>query len=255
MVRDSKTSGTARSAASRSGPLTNMQGLTSIATPVNQFHLYSPSALSMRLILTQAVELRRLAYLRNTHPSPGVNSDMPLRCTAGFLIFFALCACRQAPQPSSSQEAARLRSSFATHRAAYLASIEAENALVPATLRWLDGPAATQPRSLLRSTACRFTERWARVYFGPRHMQEQMRSETYAHGPLQDAHRRLMERLRQRYFLLHEYQRYSQRACEAPPLAYNAPGLPPGLLEFRNRLRVHPQAVDEITPVLASLPR
>ncbi len=180
---------------------------------------------------------------------------MRLSCVCGSALFFVLSACRPFTQPSAAEEAARLRSSYSAHRVAYLESIEGENALVPATLQWLDGPASTQSRSLLRSTACQFTDRWARVYFGPRHMQEQMRSEVYAAGPVQDAHRRVMERLRQRYFLLHEYQRYSQRACEAPPAGYNAPGLPPGLVEFRNRLQVHTKAVDEITPVLESLPR
>lgn len=209
----------------------------------------------MPLILTQVVELRHLAHRWNTPSSLGVNSDMRLRCVCGSVFFFALSACRPSTQPSTAEEAARFRSSFAAHRAAYLESIEGENALVPATLQWLDGPASTQSRSLLRSTACQFTDRWARVYFGPRHMQEQMRSEVYAAGPVQDAHRRLMERLRERYFLLHEYQRYSQHACEATPRSYNAPGLPPGLLEFRNRLLAHPKAVDEITPVLESLPR
>ena len=171
------------------------------------------------------------------------------------LVFGALSGCRRAPLPAPAEEAARLRGSFATHRAVYLASVEGENALVPATLQWLNGRASTQPRSQLRSTACEFTERWARVYFSPRHIQEQMRFDHYAPGPVRDVHRRLLERLRQRYFLLHEYQRFGQAACAAPAIGYNAPGLPPGLVEFRDRLRAHPRAVDEITPMFESLPR
>ena len=176
---------------------------------------------------------------------------MPIRYA---LLLLVLASCRHAPTPAPSEEAARFRASFARQREAYLQSIKSENALVPATLQWLDGPAATQPRSALRSTACQFTERWARVYFGPRHIQEQMRIDQYAPGPVQDAHRHLMERLRERYFLLHEYQRYGQRACEASVQSYNVPGLLPGLAEFRDRLKAHPAAIDEVTPLLDALP-
>ncbi len=126
--------------------------------------------------------------------------------------------------------------------------------LVPATLAWLNGPAAMQPRAALRATACELAGRWARVYFGPRPMQEPMRSAHYAQGAVRQTHRRMMEHLRQRYTLVHEYQRYAQRACESPVTSYNTPGCPPKLLEFRTRLQTHPKAVDQLTPMLASLP-
>jgi len=171
------------------------------------------------------------------------------------LLVVGLIACRHSAPTSPAHDAARLRSSFVPHRAPCLASLDAENALVPATLLWLNTSAATQPRSQLRSTACQFTERWARVYLVPRHIHQLLRFDRYTPGPVEDAHTRLLERLRVRYFLLHEYQRYGQRACEASAQSYNVPGLPPGLAEFRARLQAHPQAIDELTPVLDSLPR
>ncbi|MBL0156716.1 MAG: hypothetical protein IPP47_06385 [Bryobacterales bacterium] len=171
------------------------------------------------------------------------------------LLAVGLAACRHTPPSSPAHDASRLRSSFAQHQSAYLASLAAENALVSATLQWLNTSAATQPRSQLRSTACQFTERWARVYFVPRHIHQLLRFDRYTPGPVEDAHTRLLERLRVRYFLLHEYQRYGQRACEASVQSYNVPGLPPGLAEFRARLQAHPQAIDELTPLLDALPR
>lgn len=177
---------------------------------------------------------------------------MPIRYA---LLAVALAACRHTVPSSPSQDAERLRSSFAQHRASYQASIEAENALVSATLLWLNTSASTQSRSQLRSTACQFTERWARVYFVPRELHQHLRFDPYPPGPVEEAHATLLERLRVRYFLLHEYQRYGQRACEASVQSYNVPGLPPGLTEFRARLQAHPKAVDELTPLLDSLPR
>ena len=208
----------------------------------------------MPLILMERVDLKRLRGRRNHLRPIGVESDMRVFCSVALFVI-CVTACRSGPEAGVSAEAARLRSSFAVHRAAYLESVEAQNALAPATLRWLDGLAATQSRSALRSSACDFTERWARVYFGPRYIQEQMRFDDYASGPVRDTHRRMMERLREWYFVLHEYQRYGQRACEASAQSYNVPGITAKLVEFRERLRYQPKAIDEITPMLDALPR
>ena len=84
----------------------------------------------------------------------------------------------------------------------------------------------------------------------PRHIHQLLRFDRYTPGPVEDAHTRLQDRLRVRYFLLHEYQRYGQRACEASAQSFNVPGLPPGLAEFRARLQTgeHPGKLkDQVT--------
>jgi hypothetical protein len=174
---------------------------------------------------------------------------MVFRTAAIVLAALAFLSCG-APSPEVTRdEARRLRASFARHRIAYTESIELENRLVPETLEWLDAGQAEQTRS----QACRLMDRWASAYFGPRVIHGEMRFEEYTSPQVRRMHRMMLEKLKQRYFVLHDYQRYAQAACRAETRPARA--LIRGELEeFRGRIQSHPRALDEITGLLASLP-
>lgn len=179
---------------------------------------------------------------------------MRLRFVAlGVAAMLAGCG---APSPEEvRREAAQLRRTWGRHHADYLRSVEGANRLVPETLAWLDGPARHAPRAEASAGAQRIAERWARVYFGPRYMHEQLRFEKYASMEAHQAQGRLLDHLKRTYFELHDYQRYAQYAGETSMHGAPPGTLPPRLQEFRNRLAARAAAVDEITPVLESLPR
>lgn len=180
---------------------------------------------------------------------------MTAHCRVCLLLAAALAGCGPPSPEQVRQEAARLRRSFDKHRPAYLRAIEATSLLVPESLAWLNGPATTAPRAQAVAEAHRLTERWARVYFAPRYIHEQLRHDEYSTPQVRAAHRRLLSLLKQRYFELHDYQRYAQHAAESS-IHGAAPGrLPQPLQEFRRRLEARRPAVDEVTPLLDSLPR
>lgn len=172
------------------------------------------------------------------------------------LVILTACitaGCRSAPPETPSQQAARLRDSLEKHAHAYSANIADINRLIPETLAWLDGPAVSASRALAVSDARSFTAKWARVYFVPRTMHEELRFHRYSAPEVQAAQRRVLDHLRRDYFELHEYQRYCQHASETR--LHNAPAgvLPAPLAEFRRRLAARAPFVDEITPVLPGL--
>jgi hypothetical protein len=150
-----------------------------------------------------------------------------------------LPACNLSP-PDVAAESARLRASIAKRRAAYVDGIDSENRLVAESLRWLTGPSRVE-------ASCRFVDPWARVYFNPREFHAAIRFDEYRSPQVRDVHARILERLKRRYFILHDYQRYAQYACESPSKGAQ-------LGEFQRRLEAHPRAEDEIAPILAGLP-
>ena len=166
-----------------------------------------------------------------------------------FLLAAALASC-QSPVPSAQAEAARLRASFAPHLAAYLEAIDLENRLVPETLSWLDGWTA-QSRSRAASQGCRIMDRWAAAHFGPRVIHEKLRFDEYRSASVKDVQQRLLSHLRERYLVLHEYQRFAQAVC------YSTGGIatPPNLAEFRRRMEAHQPSGDQATAILGALPR
>jgi hypothetical protein len=97
-------------------------------------------------------------------------------------------------------------------------------------------------------------DRWAAVYFGPRYMHERLRFDRYSSAEVRTVQSKLLAHLKRRYFELHDYQRYAQRAGESEMHRTPAGRLPRQLEEFRARLEVRRPAVDEIGPLLAALP-
>ncbi|HWR53477.1 MAG TPA: hypothetical protein VN428_20385 [Bryobacteraceae bacterium] len=175
--------------------------------------------------------------------------NMVLRAATILLAAMASLSCR-APSPQvAHEEALRLNASFARHRTAYLEAIELENRLVPETLEWLNAAPATQ----VRFRACRLMDRWARAYFGPRVIHGDMRFEEYKSVRVRQVHSHILDHLRQRYFILHDYQRYAQAACEADSRPATRVLIQQRLQEFRGRLQAHPRALDEISGLLAAL--
>lgn len=168
------------------------------------------------------------------------------------VLLALLGSCRSHPQERLPEQAARLRSAFGKYRAEYLASIDAENRLIAETLLWLNGNAVTAPRAEAAAEARRLMDRWARVYFVPRYMHAQLRLDRYS-PPIQAVQQRLLERLKRRYFELHDYQRYAQSAWESGMHNTRAGRLPKELEEFRSRLGARAPAVDELWPLLDSL--
>lgn len=169
-------------------------------------------------------------------------------------LLFVLAGCSPSPE-EVRQEAAKLRRSVEKHHGDYLRSVENANRLVPETLAWLDGPARDATRAQAASEAHRIAERWARVYFGPRWIHQQLRFDKYSSMEVHQAHGQLLDYLKRTYFELHDYQRYAQHAAESGMHGAPRGTLPPQLQEFRKRLAARPAAVDEITPVLEALPR
>ena len=166
-----------------------------------------------------------------------------------------LAGCRTVSPQTARTEAARLRASFEMHRPRYLQVIELENSLRPETLAWLNSPAARQAHMISKTYQCQLMERWARAYFVPREIHAAMRPQEYTSLEAKTAHQRVLTHLKERYFVLHDFQRYAQRACEAADRGA-APGkLSHNLQEFRQRLEARPRAVDEASRILASLPQ
>jgi hypothetical protein len=177
------------------------------------------------------------------------------RLWAPLALAAAMASCNPRSPETARAEAARLRTSFEPHRSAYIKAIEAENLLVPETLAWLDTELGAKGTPRSASQACRLMDRWAAVYFGPRVIQMELRFDQYRSAEVSQVQRRMLEHLRQRYFLLHEYQRYAQAACDAGAGAARQAQGRAGLAEFRSRLAAHPQQVDEVSPLLGTLPR
>jgi hypothetical protein len=173
---------------------------------------------------------------------------------AAALLAAALAGCGPPSAERVSEEASRLRKSFEKRHPDYLQSIEGANELAPETLAWLDGAAITAPRAQAVSDAHRFAEKWARVYFGPRYMHEQLRFDEYSAPEVHQAQGQALDHLKRWYFELHDYQRYAQHAAESSMHGAPPGVLPPQLQEFRRRLQARARSVDEITPVLESLP-
>lgn len=161
-----------------------------------------------------------------------------LRAVLAALVL--LPACHLHP-PDAAADSARLRASFAKHRQAYLEGLDAENRLLAETRQWLPS-AKSGDRS-----SCRFVDPWSRVYFNPREIQFALREGSYSAPAVRRAHAEILDRLKTRYFILHDYQRYAQYDCEGR----NGPAQ---FDEFRRRLDAHAPAKDEVTPILESLP-
>lgn len=158
------------------------------------------------------------------------------------LWMVAILAGCSGPTPEETwREAVRFRASLEKYRAEYLRGIENENRLTRETLVWLEGAAVTGSHTRRMSDARQFTDRWAKVYFVPRTMHEQLRFDRYASTEVRAVQGRVLDHLKKRYFELHEYQRYAQ-------------GFPAGCREFERRLEVRGVARDELFGLLASLP-
>ena len=139
------------------------------------------------------------------------------------------------------------------HLPGHLASIATEERLVAETLAWLNGTAVTAPRTQAVREARHWMDRWARVYFVPRYMHEQLRYDHYSSPRIKAVQQQLLDHMKQRYVELHDYQRYAQRASESNMHNTQAGRLPPQLVEFRQRLEVRAPAADRIGPLLATL--
>jgi hypothetical protein len=156
---------------------------------------------------------------------------------------------------SAHDQAARLRGSIERYRAEYLKAIESENRLIPETLAWLSGDAVFATRSRATADARVFMDRWARVYFAPRYMHEQLRFDRYTSPEVRRVQEQILGHLKRRYFELHDYQRYAQHASQSEMHRTAAGRLPRQLEEFRSRLQSRRPAGDEIAPLLALLPQ
>jgi hypothetical protein len=152
-----------------------------------------------------------------------------------------LPACNLTP-PDAAAESTRLRASFDKHRAIYLEGLAAENRLLAESVHWLHDPSRLQ-------ASCRFVDPWARVYFNPREIHAAIRFDEYRSPQVRETHAKILDRLKKRYFILHDYQRYAQYACESRSAK------PAQLDEFLSRLEAHPLAADEVTPLLDALPQ
>jgi hypothetical protein len=152
------------------------------------------------------------------------------------------------------EESAKLRASIEKFRSEYSQAIDTENQLCAQTLDWLRGRAVTAPRSLAVSEARAFRDRWGKVYFVPRWMHEQLRYDRYSSPEVKAMQARVLNHLKQRYFELHDYQRYAQHASESAmhhaPVGY----LPGQLQEFQLRLESRLPATDELDAMLAEPP-
>lgn len=166
----------------------------------------------------------------------------------------ACCACAAPTHDEIRQESARLRKVMEQHLPEYRKAVDEENRLIPATLQWLRAEAVTAPRSAAAPTARQWMDRWAKVYFVPRYMHELRRGDEYRTAPAREAQKRILAHLKERYFELHDYQRYAQHASESG--MHNSPAgrLPAELTEFQRRLEARAPARDVITPLLAALP-
>jgi hypothetical protein len=173
--------------------------------------------------------------------------------STGLALLALLTACTTRLSESERDQATRLRASYAMHLAGHLASIATEERLAAETLAWLNGTAVTAPRTEAIREARHWTDRWAKVYFVPRYMHEQLRYDQYSSPRIKAVQQQLLDHMKQRYVELHDYQRYAQRASESNMHNTQAGRLPPQLVEFRQRLEVRTPAADRIGPLLATL--
>ena len=157
------------------------------------------------------------------------------------LVVAFLVGCSGPTPEETWREAARFRASLEKYRVEYVQGIETENRLTGETLVWLKGAAVTGSHTRAMSDARQFTDRWARVYFVPRYMHEQLRFDRYDSMEVRAVQSRVLGHLKKRYFELHDYQRYCQ-------------GFPAGHRDFERRLEVRAVARDELPGLLASLP-
>lgn len=165
----------------------------------------------------------------------------------------ASCACSGPTPAEIRRDSARLRKAIEQHLPEYRKSVEEENRLIPATLAWLSAEAVAAPRSTAASGARHWMDLWAKVYFVPRYMYELRRGDEYRTALAREIHWRILAHLRERYFELHDYQRYAQHASESGMHNTPAGRLPAPLEEFERRLEARAPARDEITPLLANL--
>lgn len=170
------------------------------------------------------------------------------------LLAAALAACGPPSPEQTRAEARRLRASFAPHHAAYAASLKDWNLAARLSLNWLDGPALTSTRSQAVADVRLLQERWAKVHFAPRVIHEALRFDRYQTPLVRAAHTEMLARLRRAYVESHDYQRYSQHAAQTSIHGAPPGRLPAPLAEFRRRLAARPPAVDDVSPLLASLP-
>lgn len=168
-------------------------------------------------------------------------------------LVLILAGCRRQHVAAPHEEAARLRASIEKLGAEYRQSLEAEDRLAAETIAWLKGDAVTAPRSQALARARQLMDRWARVYFVPRYMHEQLRFDEYSAARVRTVQRRLLDSLKLRYFELHEYQRYAQRASESEMHHTPAGRLAGELQEFQRRLESRQPATDEIQPLMETL--
>ena len=172
---------------------------------------------------------------------------------AGFVLLALLIGCSRRVPESESAQAARLRASYAVYLSGHLTSIAAEEQLAAETLAWLNGTAISAPRTQAVREARHWMDRWAKVYFVPRYMHEKLRYDHYSSPRIRAIQQQLLDHMKQRYFELHDYQRYAQSASESN-MHNTQPGrLAPQLVEFRQRLEVRAPAADRISPLLAAL--
>lgn len=172
---------------------------------------------------------------------------------AGVAALLLLSGCTGRDE-SLPQQAARLCASIEAHRAEYRRRIAEENRLRLETLDWLQGTAVTAPRAEAVREARRFMDRWAKVYFVPRWMHERLRQDVYSSGEVRGVQARVLGHLKERYFELHDYQRYAQGASESEMHHTPAGRLPAQLREFALRLEARPAARDELAGLLDGLP-
>lgn len=166
-------------------------------------------------------------------------------------LLLAGCALRHVPE---RDEAARLRASVEPFLSGYRESIAAEHRLCADTLAWLRGSALTAPRTQAVSEARVLTDRWAKVYFVPRWMHGKLHLDRYSSPQVKAVQTRILRHLRQRYFELHDFQRYAQQASESAMYYTPAGRLAAQLQEFQMRLEARPAAAAELDAMLTALP-
>ena len=170
------------------------------------------------------------------------------------LMLLLLAACVRERETVRDQSA-RLLASFEPFRAEYSRAVEDENRLRADTLAWLRGSAVTAPRTLASSEARILMERWAKVYFVPRWMHQQLRFDSYSSSEVRRVQSRVLHHLKRRYFELHDYQRYAQHASQSAMHRTPEGYLSAPLKEFQLRLEARPAALDELGAMLGELSR
>jgi hypothetical protein len=173
---------------------------------------------------------------------------------AALLLMAVAAGCGRVTPEEARGEPARFRKSVERFRAEYVESVEAGNRLTQETIVWLNGPAVTEPRSHAVAGASRLMDRWAKVYFVPRHMHEQLRYDEYSREDVRRVQKRMLDGLRREYFEYHDYQRYAQGAAESSMHQTPQGRLAAQLVEFRQRLETRAESKDWLTPLVETLP-